>query len=177
MTVPVGNQLMYVEPVYAQISGGAAAYPILQFVLVYYGGQVGVGNTLSEALQGAIDAGGGSSTGPSATPSTGTSATPSSSPSPSLSAPSGTAQQQVKGLLADAQQHFQKADEALTAGDLATYASEIKAAQQDVNQALSLSGQGASSSPSTAASPSAGASAGASSSASSSGASSSASGG
>ena len=50
LTLPVGDGLMYVQPVYAVRQLSDASYPILQFVIVSYGDQVGIGNTLDEAL-------------------------------------------------------------------------------------------------------------------------------
>ena len=135
LTVPVGDQLMYVEPVYAQISSGSASYPILQFVLVYYQGEVGVGDTLPLALQDAIDS---SSTG--TTPPTGT---PSGTPTGTPSTPPDNTGASVKQLLTQAQEHFVAADTALKQGDLKTYADEIDQARQLVNQALALENGGA----------------------------------
>ncbi len=51
LTVPVGDELMYVEPVYARLSTASEAnFPILRYVLVSYRGGVGIGTTLTEAL-------------------------------------------------------------------------------------------------------------------------------
>ena len=50
LTLPVGDGLMYVQPVYAVRQLSEASYPILQFVIVSYGDQVGIGNSLIEAL-------------------------------------------------------------------------------------------------------------------------------
>ena len=66
--------------------------------------------------------------------------------------------QQIQRLLAEAQTHFLNAQAALARGDLATYQSEIDAAQQDVNQAAKLSGQSQTPTTSPSASPSASAS-------------------
>ena len=52
LTVPVGDELMYVEPVYASLSGTSEAnFPILRYVLVSYQDGVGIGTTLTEALE------------------------------------------------------------------------------------------------------------------------------
>ncbi|WP_442940286.1 UPF0182 family protein [Nocardioides sp. B-3] len=51
LTLPVGDGLMYVQPVYTRRSGDAASnFPILRFVLVSYGDRIGVGTTLREAI-------------------------------------------------------------------------------------------------------------------------------
>ena len=103
-----------------------AAVPELKFVVVVNGDTVSTGDTLDEALEGAVadvepggegpgDPGGGG----------------------------GEVDQTVAELLAEAAQHFEAADRALRAGDLATYEQEIQAAQDLVAQALELSGAGA----------------------------------
>jgi uncharacterized membrane protein (UPF0182 family) len=51
LTLPVGNGLVYVQPVYVRATGNTAAYPLLQKVLVSFGDQIG----FSETLQGALD--------------------------------------------------------------------------------------------------------------------------
>ena len=52
--------------------------------------------------------------------------------------PTGSVQQQIATLLAEAVQHFGAADAALKAGDLGTYQSELKQAQDLVQQANDL---------------------------------------
>jgi hypothetical protein len=52
--------------------------------------------------------------------------------------PQGTEEQQIQALLDQAAQHFVAADAALRAGDLATYQSEITAAQDATTQAQEL---------------------------------------
>ena len=49
LTLPVGDGLLYVEPVYVQ-STGETAYPTLQRVLVAFGDEIGFAPTLDEAL-------------------------------------------------------------------------------------------------------------------------------
>jgi FKBP-type peptidyl-prolyl cis-trans isomerase (trigger factor) len=52
--------------------------------------------------------------------------------------PQGTVEQQIQALLDQAAQHFVAADAALRAEDLATYQSEIAAAQDATTQAQEL---------------------------------------
>ena len=55
LTVPVGERLLNVEPVYAERGAGSAgSYPILRYVLVGYNGNVGIGVTLVSALADAL---------------------------------------------------------------------------------------------------------------------------
>ena len=50
VTLPVGGGLLYVQPVYVRATSNAAAYPLLQKVLVSFGDQIGFSDTLKGAL-------------------------------------------------------------------------------------------------------------------------------
>jgi uncharacterized membrane protein (UPF0182 family) len=50
LTLPVGGGLLYVQPVYVRATSNAAAYPLLQKVLVSFGDQIGFDDTLKGAL-------------------------------------------------------------------------------------------------------------------------------
>jgi uncharacterized membrane protein (UPF0182 family) len=50
VTLPVGGGLLYVQPVYVRATANAAAYPLLQKVLVSFGDQIGFSDTLKGAL-------------------------------------------------------------------------------------------------------------------------------
>ena len=50
LTLPVGDGLLYVQPLYAQRVTGEGRYPALRYVLVSFGEDVGIGTTLQEAL-------------------------------------------------------------------------------------------------------------------------------
>lgn len=50
ITLPAGDGILYVQPVYVQSTGTDAAYPALRHVLVAYGEEVGFADTLGEAL-------------------------------------------------------------------------------------------------------------------------------
>jgi uncharacterized membrane protein (UPF0182 family) len=80
LTLPVGNSFLYVEPLYVQSS-----FPTLQRVLVSYGGKIGYGATLQDALS---DLQPGHTTGQTLDQTPGTVTPPSSgSPSPPGSSP------------------------------------------------------------------------------------------
>ena len=52
LTLPLESGLLYVEPLYVQNpAAGARAYPQLNLVLVWYGGRVGQGSSIVDALQ------------------------------------------------------------------------------------------------------------------------------
>jgi uncharacterized membrane protein (UPF0182 family) len=139
LVIPIENSFLYVQPAYVR-ADQPAAVPELKFVVVVNGDNVSTGGTLDEALEGAVadvEPGGGS---------------------PGGGGGNGAIDQTVVELLAEAAQHFEAADQALRAGDLATYEQEIQAAQDLVAQALELSGElppadGATTSPSPSASP------------------------
>jgi uncharacterized membrane protein (UPF0182 family) len=142
LTVPVGDELMYVEPVYARLaSTSTATFPILRYVLVSYKGGVGIADTLKGALDAAQEnspttgepSGSGSpspSTSPSTSPSNGPTATPGSS---------------VQELLEQAEHEFELAQQAYEAGDLGGYQEHNSNARDLIQQALELEGGGSAS--------------------------------
>jgi uncharacterized membrane protein (UPF0182 family) len=122
LVVPVSDGLLYVEPVYVQ-SQQENPIPELKRVLVVTGGTVGLGSNLQDALSaalgGRVSPGGGQGGGQNRPP-------------------VGTVDQRIAEFLAQAQQHFQAANEALKAGDLARYQAEINAAERAIAQANDL---------------------------------------
>jgi uncharacterized membrane protein (UPF0182 family) len=137
LVIPLQDTLMYIEPVYLQAAN--SPLPVFQKVVVGTPTQVVWGNSLTDALaqiyagQGATGGSPGSSPGAlpgaSATPAaTATAAgTPTALPSFTLS---GTAQQ----LIAQANAHYQAAQQALRSGDLATYQQEMNTVGQLLTQ-------------------------------------------
>ena len=104
LTLPVGGGLLYVQPVYVRATSNAAAYPLLQKVLVSFGEQIGFDDT----LKGALDQVFGGNSGTTSTPSTGTTTN-----SDSNSA--------LASALASAQKALADAQAALAKGDFAAY--------------------------------------------------------
>ncbi len=121
LVVPVNDGLLYVEPVYVQ-SQQENPIPELKRVLVVSGPTVGLGSTLQDALAAAVGTEGptGGGQGGGGQP------------------PSGTVEQQIAQLIAQAQQHFQAADAALKAGNLGQYQTEIGLAEDAIAQANQL---------------------------------------
>jgi len=105
LTLPVGNGLLYVQPVYVRATANAAAYPLLQKVLVSFGDVIGFDNSLKGALDQVF--GGNSGTGAGVTPST-------SSNTSSASSDLASALRSAKQAIADGQA-------ALAKGDFAAY--------------------------------------------------------
>ena len=102
LTLPVGNGLLYVQPVYVRATGNASAYPLLQKVLVSFGDVIGFDNSLKGALDQVF--GGNSGTNSSSA------ATTTSSSSADLA-----------GALANAKQAIADGQAALAKGDFAAY--------------------------------------------------------
>jgi uncharacterized membrane protein (UPF0182 family) len=100
LTLPVGNGLLYVEPVYTQ-SKKDPKFPLLASVIVSFGKKVAFQPTLSAALDQLFGAGTGIVVGPT--------------PSPG---PSGSTQAQ---LIKDAQKAYDDGQAALKKGDFAAY--------------------------------------------------------
>jgi uncharacterized protein len=121
LVIPIGNSFLYVVPVYVR-SAQTSAVPELKKVVVVNGGTVASAPTLNEALQQAVAGQIGNSGGNTGGNTGG----------------HGSVDQRVSDLLTQALQHFTAANAALTAGDLATYQSELKKAQSLVNQANNL---------------------------------------
>ena len=121
LTLPVGGALLYVQPVYIQRTASEGTFPVLQFVAVTFGEDVGFGPTLEEALNVALglqpgqvpadtgdDAGDGADQGGA---------------DPGGDAPAKTTAE----WLAEASAAYNAAQDALEAGDLAGYQRQIDA--------------------------------------------------
>jgi uncharacterized membrane protein (UPF0182 family) len=104
LTLPVGNGLLYVQPVYVTATSNAAAYPLLQKVLVSFGDVIGFDSSLKGALDQVF--GGNSGTSTSSTQPTATTS--------NSSADLASALQSAKQAMADGQA-------ALAKGDFAAY--------------------------------------------------------
>ncbi|MFL6089067.1 MAG: UPF0182 family protein [Aeromicrobium sp.] len=118
LTLPVGNGLLYVQPVYIKRQAAEGTYPVLQFVAASFGKDVGFGQTLDEALRVALKLQDGD-VGPAPEVDTGT---PGAGKTPSE-------------YLADASARYNEAEDALKAGDLATYQHKIDEMNELIGQA------------------------------------------
>ncbi len=128
LTLPVGNGLLYVQPVYVKATANSAAYPLLQKVLVSFGDQIGFDNNLKSALDQVF--GGNSGTTLNNTGSTSSGGTSSSTTTVLSSS--------VKSALAAAQSAMKDSQTALKNGDFAAYGKaqdRLKAAISDAIKA------------------------------------------
>lgn len=136
LTLPIDGGLLYVQPLYTVREGGSGKYPVLQYVVASYGNRVGIGSTLTEALDNIVEttseADPDGSTDPDGTPD------PDVTPDPDGSADPGTGDlsAQAMDLLRQANRQFALADQALKAGDLQEYADRIAAGRKLVDRAL-----------------------------------------
>ncbi|MCW2795646.1 UPF0182 family protein [Nocardioides sp.] len=147
LTLPVGDALMYIQPVYATRELSAdSSFPILTYVLVKYGEDVGIGTTLKDSLADLLGV------------------SVDSTPPPSNGGNNGGnngghqpgVNEQIRNLLAKAESAFNAADAALaeTPPDTVTWASKTKEGRDYIKRAYALaqqrdSGSGPSSNPST----------------------------
>ena len=148
IVVPVGDSLVYLQPVYLQAT--SSKFPAFQKIIVASPTTVVWGDTLRQALDQLLrDQGGGpaptptpSPPGPSPTPG------PSGTPGPGPTPPSGD----VAALVEYANLHFERAQQALRDGDFARYGQEIALVQEALGQLEELVGgssPGPSAAPST----------------------------
>jgi len=107
LTIPAGGGLLYVQPVYVRATANAAAYPLLQKVLVSFGEKIGFDDTLRGALDQVF---GGDSGSTETTTNTGTG-----------TEGSGGTNSALAQALASAQRALADAQAALAKGDFAAY--------------------------------------------------------
>jgi uncharacterized membrane protein (UPF0182 family) len=132
LTLPVGEGLLYVQPVYTRASGDTGTYPILQFVVASFGEQVGLGTTLNCALNQVlgVDAEGEACSDSAVTP----------GEDPGNGEP-GSDDRTVEVVLAEAADAFEEANAALAEGELGEYQDQLDIANERIAEALELLGQ------------------------------------
>ncbi|WP_257429962.1 UPF0182 family membrane protein [Nocardioides carbamazepini] len=144
LTLPVEGGLIYIQPVYAVRTTGASAFPILQFVIVKYGEQVGIGQNLAEALGVALDVdlGTGQQT-PEPPVEPGTPGEPGEQPGEETppEEPSGTLDEQIAVALREADEAFKAAAAAQAENDTAEWAKQLDLAQAAVEKAVQLANE------------------------------------
>ncbi len=133
LVIPVGNSFIYVEPLFVQAS--QARLPELQRVLLATQDRVVMAESFDKALTQlfAVAAAPGPSPSTQPTPAPSGSARPSPSGSPAAAT--------VASLVRSASDHYQRAQDALRAGDFATYGGEIRSLEDDLARLRALTGQ------------------------------------
>jgi uncharacterized protein len=133
LTLPVDDGLVYIEPVYAARAGTTGGYPILQFVLVSYGDQVGIGQTLTEALGDALGA------SPISNPGGGGNDNGGNNGGDNNGGGKTSVPDQIRDLLIRAQQKFDAADQAQRDGNTVKWAALMEQGKNFVSRAVELS--------------------------------------
>ena len=133
LTLPVDDGLIYIEPVYAARAGTTGGYPILQYVLVSYGGNVGIGTTLTQALGDALGASA-LPEGPGTTPENPDPGEDEPDPGEEIPVPD-----QIRDLLIGAQEAFDAAEEAQRNGNTVRWAALMEKGKDLVSEAVALS--------------------------------------
>lgn len=159
LVIPVGQSFLYVEPLYLQAQ--SSPLPELKRVIVANGNKIAMTDTLETSLNqifsgGVAPPGGVVSTLPppsavqppasaSAAPSaqaSASSAGPSAQPSASAAAaPLPNVPPEIASLSKDANDHYNRAQDALKSGDFSTYGQEMKQVQADLQRLSQLTGQ------------------------------------
>ncbi|MFN7150883.1 MAG: UPF0182 family protein, partial [Microthrixaceae bacterium] len=143
LTLPVGDGLLYVQPLYSLRTSGEGNFPVLRFIAVSFGEEVGVGRTLGAAIYDVLDLDG----MPSDTPRG--AATPDPDPEPDPDPDGGEGEEEppaespeatVESLLQQADAKFEEADQALRDGDSVGWARAMEEARALVQQAVELAG-------------------------------------
>lgn len=131
LTLPLGGGLLYVQPIYTQTTATTGAYPALRFIVVRFGEEIGIGDTLQAALDQVFQGDAGAETGEQ----------PIDEPAVP-SEPSGPedAQTRARNLLDEAQGLFEAADLALRSGDLSDFQAKVKAAEAKIEEAADALG-------------------------------------
>jgi uncharacterized membrane protein (UPF0182 family) len=138
IVVPIGEALIYLQPVYLQST--SSAFPEFQRIVVASPTTVVWSRTLGDALKQLLAATG--SGGPGASPSPGPTPTPGANPTP-VPTPGASASglpSDVPGLIDYANTHFERAQQALRDGDFAGYGREIELVRQALAQLDQLAG-------------------------------------
>jgi uncharacterized membrane protein (UPF0182 family) len=117
LVVPVEESILYIQPVY--LRGTQVALPEFKFVIVVFGDEIVMRESLDLALADLFG-------------------TPVEGEQPEVGEPLGGP---AVERLRQAEQAFEEAEEALRAGDLATYAEKVAEARRLVEEALAFSGQ------------------------------------
>ena len=139
LTLPVEGGLIYIEPIYVVRTSGSSSFPILQHVIVKYGEDVGIGETLPEALGDAL--GVTLATGQEPPPATGGEPGSNGEPGAPEGKPSGSIENQIAAALRAADDAFKKAAEAQRDNDTAEWARQLDIAQAQVEKAVKLANQ------------------------------------
>lgn len=138
LTVPLDSGLIYVQPVYALRLNADSSFPILQFVIVRYGSDVGIDRDIPSALADALGVDIGEDPGgedPGGEDPGG------EDPGGEDPGGEGTIDEQIADALRDADQAFDAADAAYADGDYEEWGRQQEIARAALDRALRLADQ------------------------------------
>ena len=133
LTLPMGGGLLYVQPIYTQTKT-SGSYPALRFIVVRFGDQLGIDDSLQGALDQVFEGDAGATTGENEQGSV----SPPGEEEPSDK----TAEERARAFLDEAEALFAGADEALKEGDLGAYQAKVDAAEEKVTEAAKALAEG-----------------------------------
>jgi uncharacterized membrane protein (UPF0182 family) len=141
LTLPIGDGLLYVEPIYVR-AAGSTSFPLQKAVVVEFGDNLQWDVTLDGALNALFGGDSGATAGdqgtaPDSTPAPSPSGSPSPAPSPS-STPSGN--QSLKQALADVQKWYDQGQADLKRGDFAAYGKSQEELKNAIKRAIGAQG-------------------------------------
>ncbi len=129
IVVPLGESLIYLQPVYLQATG--SAFPEFRRIVLASPREVVWAERLGEALRLLLEAEGAPPSGPSPSPGATPTPTPTGTPAPT---PGVELPTDVPGLIEYANAHFELAEDALRDGDFARYGTEIALVEAALQQ-------------------------------------------
>jgi len=148
LTLPVGEGLLYVQPIYSvQRNVSQANFPVLQYVTVAFGNKYAIGTTIAEAVADVLALDDGETGATDEEPQVGEgeegeqggNEEGGTGENPETGEPlKGSVAKQIRSLLEQADEKFAAANSALQEGDLGTYADRTKEAEELVARALEL---------------------------------------
>ncbi|MGH3448334.1 MAG: UPF0182 family protein, partial [Nocardioidaceae bacterium] len=141
LTLPVGDALLYVQPVYIKRQASEGAYPVLQYVIASFGKDVGYGATLDEALRVALGLKPGETTGASEGGATSEGGGTSGGGNGNTGGGNGsTGSQSADALIDRAAKEYEAAQKALKAGNLSSYQDHVDKMGDYLQQAQKAAG-------------------------------------
>ena len=138
LLVPIDNALLYVQPFYVVSDDPSRQLPQLERVIVAFGDDVVIEDTLAAALTQLFGEEAQTQEQPDEAPADPSQIEDDETDPDAGGAPSGTASEQATTLLDEADALFTEADDALSEGDLATYEARIDEARDKVDEAIAL---------------------------------------
>jgi len=128
LLIPLGKSILYVEPVFLEAETGGL--PELKRVIVVAGERIAMEPTLKESLAAIF----GTEVPPPAP-------APAPTPTPAPPVPGEPIPADIAGLILEAQQHYDQAQEFLKAGDWTGYGRELEALEAVLNQLAELAAE------------------------------------